>query len=143
MSQSPILLPIVALAGWSMLIFLWMGYLRVSAVFNSKIKLNRYTPWRDQMNTYPPEIRWKGDNYNNLMEQPTIFYAVALVLAIAGAGEGLSLILAWIYVGLRIAHSLVHVSVNNITWRFGFFGISSFVLIALVINGAIVLLQNQ
>jgi hypothetical protein len=27
------------------------------------------------------QVRWKADNYNNLLEQPTIFYAVSLTLA--------------------------------------------------------------
>jgi MAPEG family len=47
-------------------------------------------------------VRWKADNYNNLMEQPTLFYAVTLALALLGAGEGLNTGLAWLYVGLRV-----------------------------------------
>jgi hypothetical protein len=86
------------------------------------------------MNQLPAEVRWKADNYNHLMEQPTIFYAVAIVLAIMGVGDGVNLWLAWTYVGMRVIHSLVQSMVNIIELRFALFFISSLVLIALIIN---------
>ncbi|WP_436049364.1 MAPEG family protein [Phenylobacterium sp. LjRoot225] len=81
-------------------------------------------------------MRWKADNYNHLMEQPTLFYAVALVLAFAGAGDGLNAGLAWAYVALRIVHSLVQALVNVILVRFGVFMVASLVLLALTIRAA-------
>jgi hypothetical protein len=86
------------------------------------------------MNTLPSNVRWKADNYNHLMEQPTIFYAVALTLAIIGAGDGINLELAWAYVGLRVVHSLVQVLINKIELRFSIFFLSSLVLIGLIFN---------
>ena len=86
-----------------------------------------------QMSQLPAKVRWKADNYNHLMEQPTLFYAVALVLAISGAGTGLSVTLAWSYVGLRVLHSLVQALTNKIEVRFAVFVVSSLFLLGLVV----------
>lgn len=70
------------------------------------------------------------------MEQPTIFYATALALAVAGSGGGLNLWLAWAYVALRIAHSLVQALINLILLRWALFMASSLVLVVLAVRAA-------
>ncbi|MEL0028982.1 MAG: MAPEG family protein, partial [Perlucidibaca sp.] len=77
-------------------------------------------------------VRWKADNYNHLMEQPTVFYAVALSLSLLGVGDGPALVMAWSYVGLRVLHSLVQALVNKIEVRFLIFAISSLLLIGMI-----------
>jgi hypothetical protein len=62
---------------------------------------------RDLDGKAPTKAQWKSHNYNHLMEQPTIFYAIALTLALMGIGGGINYWLAWGYVGFRIVHSLV------------------------------------
>jgi len=81
-------------------------------------------------------VRWKADNYNHLMEQPTLFYAVALTLAVAGQGEGLNATLAWGYFGLRVIHSLVQATTNVIMLRWAVFMLASLVLLALAVSAA-------
>jgi len=68
------------------------------------------------------------------MEQPTIFYAVALVLALGGAGGGLNAALAWAYVGFRIVHSLVQATVNRVMVRFALHFIGTIPLIMLAVH---------
>ncbi len=92
------------------------------------------------MANLPAEVRWKADNYNNLMEQPTLFYAVALALALVGAGGGLNDMLAWTYVALRIVHSLIQATVNLIMPRFTVFMLGSIVLLALTIRAALLII---
>ena len=84
----------------------------------------------------PAHVRWKADNYNNLLEQPTIFYAVSLTLAFLNAGSGLSAGLAWTYVALRIAHSLVQALINNVMVRFALFAAASLVLLVMTVRAA-------
>jgi hypothetical protein len=132
--HSPILAPVVALVAWSMVMWLWMYVTRIPAIRKMKMKLDSNAPRGKQMNTLPANVRWKADNYNHLMEQPTIFYAIALTLALLGADDGPNLMLAWAYVGLRVAHSLVQALINKIELRFAIFFISSLVLIALIYN---------
>ena len=85
----------------------------------------------------PGPTQWKADNYNHLMEQPTIFYAMALVLAIAGMGGGLNLAMAWTYTGSRVVHSLIQATVNKVLYRFLVFMVGSIALAVMAINGAI------
>ena len=84
----------------------------------------------------PEKAQWPAHNYNHLHEQPTVFYAVAIVLAIIGAGDGIAALLAWIYMGLRVIHTIVQVTANRVIVRFVLFAVSSVVLIALIVMAA-------
>ncbi len=89
------------------------------------------------MSTLPPMVRWKADNYAHLMEQPTIFYALVISMAVIGEGSGINLYLAWAYVLLRIMHSLVQALVNKIELRFLIFVLSNIPLFWLTINAVV------
>ena len=80
--------------------------------------------------------QWKVHNYNHLLEQPTLFYAVALVIAATGNGSGISLWVAWGYAALRVAHSLWQATVNKVSIRFYLFLASSLCLAALTVHAA-------
>ncbi len=82
-------------------------------------------------------MQWKAHNYNHLLDEPTIFYAVCIVLAIIGHGEGINVAVAWLYVGLRIVHSLVQATVNRVAVRFLLFAASSLCLMVLIFHAAI------
>jgi hypothetical protein len=139
MSVSPIVAPVVALAAWTHVMWFWMYATRIPAIFAAKMKLDPNLPKGQLMATLPPRVRWKADNYNHLFEQPTVFYAVALSLAVIGHGGGLNATLAWAYVALRVAHSLLQALWNNINARFGLFTLSAFALMALTFNAALAL----
>ena len=134
-----ILGPVAALASWSMVMWAWMYATRIPAMQRAKVdadKLVRNTGTTlDEL--LPAEVQWKAHNYNHLMEQPTVFYAVALALAIGGMGDGLNAWLAWAYVALRIVHSLVQATVNKVMVRFSIFAIASLALIALCLHAFI------
>lgn len=134
-----ILGPVATLALWSMLIWLWMYATRIPAMQRAKIDAKNLvgTTGKSLDDLLPPEVQWKAHNYNHLMEQPTIFYAVALALAIGGMGGGLNLTLAWAYVALRVVHSLVQVTINRVMVRFGIFVLGSLMLFALCIHAFI------
>jgi hypothetical protein len=76
------------------------------------------------------------------MEQPTLFYATAITLSLLGAGGGMNAMLAWIYVALRVVHSLVQALVNIVELRFAIFMAGSLVLLLLAIRAAILLLSG-
>ncbi len=131
-----ILAPVVALVAWSMFMWLWMYATRIPAIRHVRMKLDSNAPRGEQMATLPPKVRWKADNYNHLMEQPTIFYALAISLALMGEGSGVNLYLAWTYIVLRICHSLVQSLINKIELRFLLFFLSNVPLLALTFNAA-------
>lgn len=133
-----ILQPLVALMAWTMIMWLWMYATRIPAMNRAKIDIARLNggTGKDLDGVIPPAIQWKAHNYNHLHEAPTVFYAVGLVLAIVGQGDGLNATLAWSYVGLRVIHSLVQATVNKVMIRFVLFALSSLVLIALIVHAA-------
>ena len=131
------LAPVIALALWTHLIWVWMYASRLPAMYKAKMKPDSFAPRGQQMSQLPPEVRWKADNYNHLMEQPTVFYAVALSLAVLGDTTSITLGLGWAYVALRVVHSLVQTLINKIEVRFALFALSSLVLIALTIRAAL------
>jgi hypothetical protein len=135
--HSPILAPVITLVLWSFVMWAWLYATRIPAVLDGKIALDPTRSKQDFDALLPAEVRWKADNYNHLMEQPTLFYAVALTLALLGAGEGSNLFLAWTYVGLRIVHSLVQALVNIIMVRFSIFMVASLVLLVMSVRAAL------
>src|SRR6202048_5500663 len=96
----------------------WLYATRIPAVPKDKIVYDPHRPAEEFHARLPAEVRWKADNYANLMEQPTVFYAVALTLAMLGADDGFNTGPAWLYVALRIVHSLVQATVNVVIYRF-------------------------
>ena len=137
---SPILAPIIALAVWTHVMWVWMYATRIPAIRGARMVLDPDAPRGEQMATLPASVRWKADNYNHLMEQPTVFYAVALAIAMLGAGGGTNAVLAWAYVAARVVHSLLQATVNKIEVRFALFVVSSLILIALTINAVLLVL---
>ena len=143
--QSDIIKPVAILAIWTMIMWIWMYATRIPAILKAKVDsvavVRRGTKSFDGI--LPPEVQWKAHNYNHLHEAPTVFYAVSLALAFMGAGNGFNAILGWIYVGLRVAHSLVQVTVNKVMVRFAIFALSSLVLMMLVAHTAMAAFQTH
>ncbi|QPQ55844.1 MAPEG family protein [Allosphingosinicella flava] len=144
MSYSPILAPVVALVAWSLMMMFWMYFTRFPAMKRKGISLKGRVGTRPGVldGVVEDNVQWKAHNYNHLMEQPTLFYAIALTLALMGSGDGLNLYLAWGYVGLRILHSLVHAVTNVVQHRFLLFTAASFCLVALTLHAAISVLHR-
>ena len=136
-NPQPMLGPVIALVAWTAVMWGWMYATRIPAILRLRIRLDGNLPRGEQMATLPPRVRWKADNYNHLFEQPLLFYATALSLALLGDASAASLALAWGYVALRVVHSLWQALVNRIPVRFALFAVSSLVLFALVVRAAL------
>jgi hypothetical protein len=136
--QSPIFAPAIALVLWSLLMLAWLAVTRLPAMAKAGIPLDKIVGSRgvNLEGVVPDRVNWKSHNYTHLMEQPTLFYATAFVLAFTGMGDGINLQLAWAYVGLRIAHSLVQALWNRVAVRFALFAASTLALLVLAVNAA-------
>ena len=134
MNVHPLLQPVVALLVWSAIMFIWMYATRIPAMLKAGVDLkNRVGGQGSDLDAIlPAEVQWKSHNYNHLMEQPTLFYAVCLVLVITGCESRIALYAAWTYVGLRVVHSLVQSLSNRIRYRFAIFLLASIALITLI-----------
>jgi hypothetical protein len=137
--HTPILSAVIALVLWTFVMWAWLYATRLPAITRNKIVYDPQRPASEFMDQIPANVRWKADNYNHLHEQPTIFYAVAITLAILGAGGGLNATLAWLYVGLRVVHSLIQATVNQVIPRFLVFVLASLVLFVLALRAALLL----
>jgi hypothetical protein len=136
--KAEILGPVIALVGWSLVMLTWLVIARMPAMKKVGIDIRTVTGGRPGAldGIVDDRAQWKAHNYIHLMEQPTIFYAVALALAVMGQGDGINATIAWIYVGLRIAHSIVQATFNRIIIRFALFGLSTLALLALTLHAA-------
>ncbi len=144
--NSAILGPVVALAAWTMVIWIWMYATRLPAMGRAGIDGKTMVgssgdSLRNELISKGEErASWVADNYNHLHEAPTVFYAVAIVLAMIGQGDNLNATIAWAYVGLRIAHSLVQILSNRVIVRFMLFALSTLALIMLVVHAVMAVL---
>ncbi len=138
MNYSPILVPVVALVAWTLVVMTWMVLTRLPAMKKAGIDLGARRGGRgaNLEGVLPDEVMWKSHNYMHLMEQPTIFYAIALTLALMDMGGGINYWLAWGYVGLRVVHSLIQSTVNIVPYRFAVFALASLCLLGLTIHAA-------
>jgi len=132
----PMLAPVMALILWSLAMLVWMLAARIPALGKAGIDLKTVRGGRPGAldGVLPDRTQWKAHNYIHLMEQPTLFYATCLALAVAGASGTAELTLAWAYVVLRVGHSLVQATANIVRYRFYLFAASTLVLGALAIR---------
>jgi hypothetical protein len=136
--HSPLLAPVIALVLWSFVMCAWLYATRIPAIRKFGVVYDPRRPAEEFHAQLPADVRWKADNYNNLMEQPTLFYAVALTLALLGGDAGMNAALAWLYVALRVAHSLVQALINTVMLRFAIFMAATFVLLVMTIRAALI-----
>jgi hypothetical protein len=138
MINSPILQPVVVLIAWSLVMLVWMVAVRMPAMKKAGIDVSKVVGGRPGGldGVVDEKAQWPAHNYIHLMEQPTLFYAVALTLAIAGWGAGWNATLAWAYVVLRIVHSLIQATYNKVSIRFTVFALSTLCLVALTLHAA-------
>lgn len=136
MIQAQMLAPASVLIAWSLVMLVWMAATRLPAMKSAGGGLGKAKPGgrgQDLEGVIDDRINWKAHNYTHLMEQPTLFYAVSVILALLGAGSG-EVIAAWIYVALRIVHSIWQATVNLVPVRFLLFFLSTAALIYLAVR---------
>lgn len=139
MESSPLLGPIVALVGWSLVMLLWTAIARAGAFRRLGVNVRnipRGSRGEALDQTDERRAQWKAHNYNHLMEQPTIFYAIVMVLILMRFDHQVNVWLAWAYVGLRVAHSIVQATINIVKYRLALFALATFCLGGLTVHAA-------
>ena len=144
MTYSPLLGPIVALVAWTLVMLVWMAVSRGPAMRKAGIDVTKSVGGRGQNleGVLPDEVNWKAHNYNHLHEQPTIFYAITLVLVLMEQNAEINVYLAWGYVILRIVHSIVQSTVNKVKYRLPLFALSTLCLLGLTVHAGAGLLHG-
>ena len=125
--------PVLALVGWTFVMWIWLYATRIPALRAARVDLVEISRTGAKLDL-PPEVSRVADNYNHLHEQPTLFYALALAAEHGAAVDGISVALAWTYVALRVIHSFVQATRNVIMIRFYVFATASLVLLLLLLR---------
>ncbi|OQO14419.1 hypothetical protein B0A48_01296 [Cryoendolithus antarcticus] len=131
-TAAPLLKPLTTLGLWSIVMEVWMYTLRIPAMEKYNVKPVPTLSAATLEKSLPAHVQWPAQNYNHLHEQPTYFIAAMLTLTLLGVRDQATVNAAWAYVGLRMAHSVVHGSKNVIMVRFSLFAASSAVLAGLI-----------
>jgi hypothetical protein len=130
--QAQMLAPAAVLIAWSLVMLFWTAGTRLPAMKKVQVDMGARPGGRGQdlEGVLPPEVNWKAHNYAHLMEQPTVFYPAVVIIALMGAAAG-DVLAAWIYVALRIVHSVWQATVNKVPVRFLLFIMATFALVYL------------
>lgn len=135
--QAQMLAPAAVLVVWTLIVLLWIIPARFGAIAKVEDKSvftgKQGGRGQDLEGLIPDKANWPAHNHTHLHEQPTLFYAVSAILAIVGAGA-FDVMLAWIYVGVRIVHSLWQILVNQVPLRFLLFLASTIALMILAVR---------
>lgn len=134
MSNEAFLAPVLALIVWTLLIWVLLYIRRIPAMTKARIKPDdAKSPngvWKSQL---PLKVEAPAHNYNHLLEQPTIFYALMFYIVLTAQVSPTFYYLAWAYVGMRVLHSFIQANAGPVILRFGVFTISTLVLIGMVV----------
>ena len=137
MDAQAILQPVFVLGLHTMVMLIWMVSTRVPAMNRAGIDAQDAQNTSKIVDLLPAKITRVSNNYNHLFEQPTLFYAIAIAIAVAGQVDALHVQCAWAFVALRVAHSLVQATVDIVLIRFTLFALSWVALGIMIVRGAL------
>ena len=130
--ENSILEPVIVLVAWTLVIFVWMMSTRLPYLMKNNIPAQELQNASDVAVKLPGKERRVSDNYNHLHEQPTLFYALAIALALTGEAGTSQILLAWVYVASRVIHSIIQCTYNSVMHRFLLFFVGTAALVGMV-----------
>jgi hypothetical protein len=133
MDASAILLPVFAMGLLTVAMFLWMLATRLPAMTRAGMVAQDARD-TSALKSLPPEVTQIADNYNHLFEQPTLFYAVAISIAVLGHVDAVHVACAWAFTALRVLHSAVQATINIVNIRFALFGLAWIALAVMIVR---------
>jgi hypothetical protein len=135
MRNPAVLYPMFALAAWTLIILLLIPIVRAGSARRREIAIDDFK--YGESAAVPPSVSIPNRNYMNLLELPMLFYVVCIVLYVtAGASTG-TIAVAWAFVVLRIAHSLIHLTYNRVVHRLAAFSAANVALVVLWVGAAL------
>lgn len=141
MNNHAILYPIFALAWWTSCVLLLIPIARIRAGRRREIVVDDFK--YGESSAVPPHVSIPNRNYMNLLELPVLFYVAGVLLFVSPCTSLTSIYLAWLYVGLRIVHSVIHLTYNKVLHRLAAFATSNAVLVALWIDVGLTVLPTS
>ena len=128
-STTSILGPIFALGFWTFIVLNCVGFSRIRAGMKGIVSANDFRLGESE--NVPDRVKLPNRNYMNLLELPQLFYVACLLIYAIGITSPTTVALSWLYVILRIGHSIVHITYNNPVHRLWVFAASNTILLVL------------
>lgn len=138
MDASLILQPVFVVGLLTIVMAVWMFFTRVPTMSKLRIHPQKAQDTSKLRDLLPKEITRVSNNYNHLFEQPTLFYAVAISIALLDHVDSVNVACAWGYAILRVLHSLVQATIDIVMIRFAIFLLSWGALSVMTIREALV-----
>ena len=132
MSQTAILFPVLALAGWTMAVLLLMPLRIFRSVSAGQEALEDIKLGVASQNSSQATI--PNRNFINLLEVPVLFYVLCIILYVTQRADATAVYLAWGYFGLRVVHSCIHLTYNKVLHRGFIYGISNLVVMVILVK---------
>jgi hypothetical protein len=130
--------PVLGLIIWTLIVWVILYARRLPILKDADLTADSAkSPDGEWKNQLPLKVQAPAHNYNHLMEQPTIFYALMFFLFLAEKSSAAALALGWAYVALRIIHSLIQINGGAILPRFIIFSLSTFCLMGMILTAFI------
>lgn len=130
-----ILYPAVALAFWTFVVLMLIPIVRVRSGLRREIRIDDFK--YGEAASVPKYVSVPNRNYMNLLELPLLFYVVSVLLYITAGASLAAIVLAWAYVGLRMIHSVIHLTYNHVIHRLTAFALSNVALVSLWVLAAV------
>lgn len=142
MQTFAILWPTITLAALSFVVIVWVAVARTGYMKKTPPRPEDFATGEAAMRYFQP-VEMPANNLRNLFEAPVLFYALVPLLLITHQASHVQVILAWVYVALRVIHTVAHVVLGKVSVRAPAFWVSVIVLIAMWIGFAIDIASAQ
>ena len=101
---------------------------RIRSVVSGQTKISDIALDSD---AWPRKVKQLGNNFNNQFQTPMLWYGCTALIVALGVVDFFFVGLSWLYLVLRLAHSLIHTGNNFVPSRMRVFLVSFFVLVAM------------
>ena len=135
--EAQILYPLIALAALTFVVLLLIPIARFRSAFRGEVRARDFL--YGESPGVPGRVLLPNRNLMNLLEMPVLFYVLCLAMYVTRTADPVAVYGAWAYVALRAAHSVVHLTYNNVFHRLGVYAASNVVLLALWVRWAFAL----
>jgi hypothetical protein len=131
MKQSEIFWPVLALMAWTLLVLLQVGIRRLRAGFSGRLAVDDFLC--GESSRVPVDVALPNRVFMNLLEVPVLFYLLAILFYVTHTVDTPVIALAWLFVLLRLVHSLIYFTYNKVLHRFLAFALSNMLVLAMLV----------
>ena len=128
MSIQSVLLPLFVEVLLTFGVMLGMMYCRTSTLQRGE---TRFQDIALREPNWPVRATQFANSFANQFELPVLFYVLTILEIVTHNADLLFVVLAWIFVAMRILQAVVHVTSNNVRVRGACYGIGAFVLLVM------------